>query len=429
MAVPMFPLDRRRFLSAAGVSVALPLFESRLRPLAAAPAVQAAAEPKRRMVCVGNMLGFYPKAFWPDASSDAAFETSRTLSPLRPLRNDLTLISGLDHGVDGGHFSIHAFLSGVRAADAKSMPDGNITVDQRAAEALVGRTRFSSLTVGSQDGIHGGCQLSWTRSGVRVPPIPGPQQLFQKLFVSDDAQNKKKAADRLSLHGSILDAVREDAHSLQPELSQIDRHKLDEYFTSIRDVEQRLELRRQWLDIPKPKPPFAEPKNGDMVKDLPLLYDLIALAIQSDSTRVATLELGGDFEARTFGYSNGYHALSHHGQVQESIDALIEIETYQVAEFARFLGRLQELSDENGSLLDQTMVLFGSGMGDANSHTNRNLPVVLAGGGFRHTGHLAFDSKEPGRPPLTNLFVTMLQQMGIETDRFATSTGTLRGLA
>ena len=388
-----------------------------------------AGGPKRRMVCIGNMLGFYPEAFWPEKSVDPTLESSRTLKPLQPLQKDLTLISGLDHGVNGGHFSIHAFLSGVRAADAKSMPDGNITVDQRAAEALVGQTRFSSLTVGSQDGIHGGCQMSWTRSGTRVPPIPGPQQLFRKLFVTEDAQNQKRAADRLNLHGSILDAVLGDAHALQPELSQIDRHKLDEYFTSIRDVEQRLELRRQWLDIPKPKPPIAEPKNSDMVTDLPLLYDLIALAIQTDSTRIATLELGGDFESRPFGYSSGYHALSHHGHVQESIDALIEMETYQVTEFARFLGKLKSLSDENGSLLDQTMVLFGSGMGNANSHTNNNLPVVLAGGGFRHTGHLAFDADEKGRPPLTNLFVTMLQQMGVETDRFATSTGTLRGLA
>lgn len=418
-------LGRRGLLKAAGVSLALPVFESLPHQAVAGPSHDS---PPRRMVCVGNMLGFYPEAFWP-AQSGRDFELSKTLNPLARHRDAVTLMSGLDHGVKGGHFAIHAFLTGVRSIDAKSMPDGNISVDQRAAESIGGATRFPSLTIGSESGIHGGCQMSWTRTGTRVPPISGPRELFRKLFVSEDADRRAKSADRFQLQGSILDAVYGDAKALKPELGTRDRDKLDEYFTSIRDVEQRLELRRQWIDIPKPEAPLDEPRDSNMVDDLPLLYDLIALALQTDSTRVATLEIGGDFEARSFGYNKGYHALSHHGKVRESIDALIEIETYQVEQFARFLDKLASFDDGQHSLLDETMVLFGSGMGNANSHTNTNLPVVLAGGPFRHGEYMTFSPDDRHRPPLTNLYLTMLQQFGVETDRFATSTGTLRGLS
>ncbi len=417
------PLRRRSLLKAAGVTLALPALESLPRTAHAA----ATHDSPRRIVCIGNMLGFYPEAFWPKEPGKE-YTLPRTLKPLEQHRADMTVISGLDHGVKGGHFGIHAFLSGVRSIDAKSMPDGNITVDQRAAETVGGQTRFPSLTIGSETGIHGGCQMSWTRSGTRVPPIPGPKELFRKLFVGENDEQRKQAADRFRLHGSILDAVHGDAKSLGHRVNRRDRDKLDEYFTSVRDVEQGLQLRKQWIDVPKPEPPMEEPKNSNMVDDLPLLYDLMALALETDSTRIATLEIGGDFEARPFGYNSGYHALSHHGKVQESIDALIEIETYQTTQFARFLEKLKAVDDGEQNLLDQTMVLFGSGMGNANSHTNTNLPVVLAGGPFQHGEHLAFDPKGQHHPPMSNLFVTMLQQFGVETDTFSTSSGTLRGL-
>jgi hypothetical protein len=309
------------------------------------------------------------------------------------------------------------------------MPNANVTIDQFAAEAIAGQTRFSSLTIGSESGIHGGCQLSWTRTGTRVPPIPGPEQLFQQLFVGTSEQDKLAAADRFKLQGSILDLVRDDAHRFQRKLNQQDRNKLDEYFTSVRDVEIRLGLRRNWIDVPKPEPPFTQPKNRNMVEDLPLLYDLIALALQTDSTRIATLEIGGDFNPRDLGVNGDYHSLSHHGQREESIESLITLETYQIEQFVRFVERLSTLEDGESKLIDQTMVLFGSGMGNANSHTNTNLPVVLAGGGFKHGRLLAFDPSFKQRPPLTNLFVSMLQQFGIEAEQFATSNGTLRGLA
>ena len=422
------PAGRRAFLRASGVSMALPFLESIPRAKgAAASETTTANQTATRMVCIGNMLGFYPPTFFPEQSG-SDYQLPQVLKPLANHQRDVTVISGLDHGVKGGHFAIHAFLSGVRSVDAKSMPEANITIDQRAAEAVGGLTRFPALTIGSEDGIHGGCQMCWTRSGTRVPPITGPNELFRKLFVTEDAKNLRQAAERIELNASILDSVRGDAKSLEKRLNTRDRQKLDEYFTSVRDVERQLQLDKQWTSIPKPKSTLPEPKNDDMVSDLPELYDLIAIALQTDSTRIATLEIAGGFNASALGFRKDHHALSHHGQVQESIDALIKIETYQIEQFARFLDKLKSIEVAGSSLFDQTMVLLGSGMGNANAHTNSNLPMILAGGRFKHGQHLAFDTKSRTRPPLTNLYVSMLQQFGLETDKFATSSGTLTGL-
>jgi hypothetical protein len=231
------------------------------------------------------------------------------------------------------------------------------------------------------------------------------------------------------MKGSILDAVRGDAKSLERHLGRRDKEKLDEYFTSVRDVEQQIELRRQWATVPKPDPQMPEPPNKDFVSDLPVMYDLIALALQTDSTRITTFEIGGDFEASAFDLKGGYHGLSHHGQRQESIDGLIKMERYQIEQFARFLARLKSIEDGDGTLLGHSMVLFGSGMGNANSHTNNNLPVILAGGGFKHGEHKAYPANGLGRQPLCNLYVSMLQRFGLEVDQFGTSSGTLTGLA
>ncbi|MBI4909159.1 MAG: DUF1552 domain-containing protein [Acidobacteria bacterium] len=379
------------------------------------------------MVCIGNAFGFYQPMFFPKATG-AAYDLPMLLQPLEAHRKDITVFSGLDHGVKGGHFAVHSFLSGVRNADAKGMPEGNISLDQRAAEVVGGHSRFPTLTVGSEDGLHGGCMMCWTRSGNRVPPIQGPRELFRKLFLTDSEADRASFQDRARLKKSILDAVQEDAKGLQRELGKRDREKLDEYFTSVRDVEKQLELSKRWASVPKPKPGIAEPENTGFVSDLPVLYDLIALALQTDSTRIATLEIAGGFEAAAFGIRKEYHALTHHGQVQESIDALLKLEKYQMEQFARFLTKMKSVDDGGVSLLRNTMVLFGSGMGNANAHTNDNLPVVFAGGGFRHGQHRAFPKSGLGRAPLCNLYLSMLQRFGVETQRFGISTGTLRGL-
>ncbi|MEY4483518.1 MAG: hypothetical protein RL693_970, partial [Verrucomicrobiota bacterium] len=387
--------NRRFFLRAAGISMALPLLESLGgRVFAQNSAVTSlagkavnAARPQR-MVCIGNLLGFVPQSFFP-TKTGAEYDLPVSVEALKPHQKDFTIFSGLDHGVKGGHFAMSSFLSGVRTADAKGMPEGNITVDQRAAETLGGATRFPTLALGSESGIHGGCLMSWTRSGTRVPPISTPRELFRKLFVTDGAADLAASLDRLDLKGSILDAVQGDAKSLERHLGQRDKEKLDEYFTSVRDVEKQIELRRKWAHVPKPDPNIDEPKNKDFVSDLPVMYDLIALALQTDSTRIATFEIGGDFEASAFDLKSSYHALSHHGMREESINGLVKMERYQVEQLARFLTKLKSIEDGAGTLLDHSMVLFGSGMGNANSHTNSNLPLIFAGGGFKHGEHKA----------------------------------------
>jgi hypothetical protein len=268
---PLANSNRRFFLRATGISMALPLLESlggRVFAQNAAVGSLAgkavSAERPMRMVCIGNLLGFYPPAFFPTKTgSDYALPDS--VQALQPHQKDFTLYSGLDHGIKGGHFAMSSFLSGVKTSDAKGMPEGNITVDQRAAETLGGATRFPSLTLGSESGIHGGCLMSWTRSGTRVPPISTPRELFQKLFITEDAKSLAASMDRLDVKGSILDAVNSDAKSLQRHLGQRDKEKLDEYFTSVRDVEKQIELRRKWASVPKPDPKMQEPKNRDFV--------------------------------------------------------------------------------------------------------------------------------------------------------------------
>lgn len=376
------------------------------------------------MVAIGNLLGFYQPEFFPKAAGKD-YEMPRLLKPLEPMREDFTLFGGLDHDVKGGHFAVHSFLTGVLSMDAKGRPEGNISLDQRAAEEMGGLTRFPSLTIGSEDGIHGGCQMCWTRSGTRVPPIPGANELFRKLFVNESSSNLKKAKDRFDLKGSILDATRGDAKALEAKLDQTDREKLDEYFTSVRHVEKQLELQRQWANVPKPKSPIDEPKNTNMVDDLPLLYDLIILALQTDSTRIATLEIGGDFEARYFDIKKGYHSLSHHGNAEENIKNLLVLEEYQMKHFARFLEKMKSIPDGESNLLENSMVLFGSGIANANAHTNKNLPVILAGGGFEHGEYREFPKSGINRKPLCNLYVNLLQRFGVEVDAFGTSTGTL----
>lgn len=421
--MPFLPLPRRTFLKAAGVSIALPALESMSR------AVERPEAAPMRMVCIGNEFGMYPGAFWPKQAGPD-YELTELLKPLEPHRPDFTLFSHLDHGLKGGHFAVHTFLTGVKAADARGMPDGGISLDQRAAEFVGSATRFPSLTIGSEGGLHGGCQMSWTRTGTRVPPIPGPRELFRALFVDDDAKAKQQATDRIDLHDSILDLVLDDAKSLKRRVSKADGQKLEEYFASVRDVEAKLQLDRRWQQVAKPRPGIPEPENEGLVRDLPKLYDLIALALQTDSTRVATLEIGGSFAARDLGIRKGYHSLSHHGHLAESLKLLVEIERYQMEQFARFLEKLRNIQEPGaeGSLLDSSIVLLGSGMGNANSHTNTDLPVILAGGGFRHGQHLQLPKNNRQRLPLSNLYVSMLQRFGVETDRFATSSGTLRGL-
>ncbi|MBX3741286.1 MAG: DUF1552 domain-containing protein [Akkermansiaceae bacterium] len=419
-------MNRRRFiLQSLGASLALPGLPSLMANPAANAALQAtkgAGAGANRFVAIGNLLGYQVKQFFP-TTTGRSYEKTTLLEPLWDNRHQMTVLRGLDHGVKGGHFAVHSFLSGVLNSEAQNRPDGNVSIDQYLADEVGFATRFPSLTVGSEGGIHGGCQIAWTKSGVRVPPITGPAQLFEQLFISDPKERQVRRVQENHVQASILDSVLEDANRLSRQVNKEDKDKLDEYFTSVRDVEKRLELRKRWASQPKPKAPFEKPANRNTVEDLPLLYELIALALQTDSTRIATLEIGGDFLPQNLGIDKSYHGLSHHGNDPEAIAHLIALEKYQIEHFGKFLTRISKMQDGERSLLDSTTVLFGSGIGDANTHKNSDLPIILAGGGYSHGEFREVPRDGINKVPLCNLFVDIAQKMGVETDSFGSSTG------
>lgn len=408
--------------------MALPFLEAMIparRAHAATSLKGVASAPVKRMVCVGNPFGMYADGFFPEENG-SNYTLPSVLEPFEAHRSDLTIFSNLDHGVTGGHRGVHALLSGVRIQDAGHMPEGNITLDQKAADFIGAGTRFPSLNTATS----GGCEMSWTRTGVRVPPIKDLGSVFEALFVEQGAEAKQHRAKELRLNASVLDAVRGQAKSLQRRLGKSDQEKLDEYFTSVRELEKKIGMSKEWLGRPKPSIDMKRPKAGTSVDDLPILYDLILLALQTDSTRVATVEVDFTSGIADLGVKSSYHKYSHHGMLEELVQGLILIEKYQMKHFARFLGKLKATEDplNGGNLLDHTMVLFGSGMGNGSSHSNKDLPMLLAGGGFKHGQHLRLPEAKNERVPLCNLYLSMLQNFGLEVDRFGTSSGTLTGL-
>jgi hypothetical protein len=420
-------MNRRRFiLKSLGAALALPslpsLLASSVGGNSAIQTAKGAGPGARRFVAVGNLLGYQVKQLFPETTG-SAYEQTTLLKPLWDVRKQMTVYRGLDHGIKGGHFAVHSFLSGVLNSEAQNRPGGNVTIDQFMADEIGFQTRFPSLTVGSEGGIHGGCQIAWTKAGVRVPPITGPAELFDRLFVSDSQERLDRRNQENRLQASILDSGLADANRLAKRVNREDKEKLDEYFTSIRDVEKRLELRQRWASLPKPQPPFDKPTNKNRVADLPMLYELIALALQTDSTRIATLEIGGDFLPQDLGIDKAYHGLSHHGNDPAVIKDLITLETYQIEQFGKFIARLSKMDDGDRTLLDSTSVLFGSGIGDANTHKNSDLPIILAGGGYRHGEFKKLPSSGPNKVPLCNLYLDIAQRMGVEKESFGTSTG------
>ncbi len=420
-------MNRRRFiLNSLGASLALPALPSLLASAvggnSAIQMAKGAGIGARRFVAIGNLLGYQTKSLFPETTG-SAYEQTTLLKPLWDVRKNLTVYRGLDHGIKGGHFAVHSFLTGVLNSEAQSRPNGNVSIDQFMADEIGYQTRFPSLTVGSEGGIHGGCQIAWTKAGVRVPPITGPAELFDRLFVSDSPERQARRNQENKLQNSILDSGLADANRLSKLVNREDKEKLDEYFTSVRDVEKRLELRQRWTSLPKPAAPFERPTNKNRVKDLPMLYELMALALQTDSTRIATLEVGGDFLPQDLGINKAYHNLSHHGNDEAVIKDLITLETYQIDEFGKFVNRLSKMNDGDRTLLDSTTVLFGSGIGDANTHKNNDLPIILAGGGYRHGEFKKLPATGSNKVPLCNLYVDIAQRMGVEKDAFGNSTG------
>jgi len=416
-------IKRRTFLRGLGVSLAVPLLE---RDLAATAGKTGA--PPMRMVCVANPLGFVPDAFFPRDIGDG-FKTSELLKPLP--RGKYSVFSNLDHGVSGGHQAVHAYLSGIRDNESSGYPERNISMDQRAAEHVGPRTRFPSIVaaVGRPTGVIQ-CRSSWTRNGVSVPPVYDERLLFESLFITGSAEERRRQREAMRRNASVLDGIREQARDFKRTLGRNDQQKLDEYFDSVRAVETQMQMSRGWIDRPKPQVDYRLPSGPQaFTRQLPVFYDLIALALQTDSTRVATLSIPGTLPVGDLGLSGSYHAFSHHGLDPRLRGGLLTIEKFQLQQFARFVEKLDAIGQPDGSsLLDRSMLLCGSGMGNGSSHSNKNLPIVLAGGGFKHGSHIALPNDGHRRIPLNNLYTTMLQRFGVEIERFNTGTGTINGL-
>ena len=370
-------------------------------------------------------LGFHTPNLFPEKAG-RDYEATPYLEPLQPLREKFSVISGLRHpGVDGGHSAEESYLTGAPHPGRPSFRN-SISVDQFAAERLGHLTRVPSMVLSAN---HNG--LSYTRSGVRIPAETKPSRLFARLFLEGTPEEKAARMRRIEDGQSILDLVREETAAVSRKLGREDHQTLEQYLTSVRELEGRLAAQEKWAKLPKPKvdqtPPTDIEDRADFVGRMQLMYDLIFLAFQTDSTRVVTFcGAGGNYVPTLEGVDEDWHNLSHHGKDPRKIEKLTRIELEEMKLFAEFLNKLNGAREEGRSLLDSTAILLGSNLGNASSHNNTNLPVIAAGAGLKHGQHLAFDPENP--PPLANLFVNFLQHLGIETDEFATGSSTLSGL-
>jgi hypothetical protein len=351
------------------------------------------------------------------------YELTPYLQPLSDLRNDITIISGASHpDVDGGHAASVSWLTGAPHPGAANFRN-SISVDQFAAARIGLQTRFSSLALG-------GGGISVSSQGVKILGNSSATRLFENMFLEGQPDRKAAQIERLSEGQSVLDTVLDSARRMQRRLGRGDQQKLDEYLSSVREAEQQLQKAEQWQHKPKPtveeKPPTEIRDPNDIISRARQLYDVMYLALLTDSTRLITYTVGdSNAVANLPGVSMNYHDLSHHGQDPEKLKQLAVVELAHTNAFGHFLRRLKDSKEGGSNLLERTSILLGSHM-HSGSHDNRNLPTLLAGGGFNHGQHLAFDPDH--NYPLANLFVSMLQRLGIDVDHFASSTGTMTGL-
>lgn len=414
--------SRRFFLRGAGVTLTLPMLDA-MRPRRAQAAT--ASEPPRRMICINTTLGLHtPNLFPTEAGQEYAL--TPYLEPIQDFRNDFTVFSGLSHPeVDGGHPAEMCYLTAAPHPRADNFKN-TISLDQYSIERLVPDTRFGSLVLASSSSRG----LSFTRSGVPIPAEERPSRVFKNMFVDGSPAEVNAQIQRLKQGQSIMDTVLGEAHDFQKGLGKLDQQKLDEYFTSVREVEQRLVKAQEWMRRPKPKVAAKAPTDIASAVEVParvrLMIDLMHLALQTDSTRFITFALNGLNAVPVIaGVTQDWHNLSHHGQDPAKLAELRVIEVQQMQLFGELLTKLKSTQEEGKTLLDRTIVLFGSNLGNASSHDNKNLPIIVAGGGFRHGQHLAFNPQK--NPPLCNLYVQFLRRLGADVDAFGSSTGTIPG--
>lgn len=425
VASPAFHLrpvvDRRTFLRASGVAVALPMLESMSPTLA-----RAAVESPKRMVTICCTLGLYSDSWFPKAAG-AGYEATQYLKLIDEHRSRYTLFSGLSHKDQEGRQAHNSEITWLTSAKRPGL-DGfrnTVSLDQVAADHLGYVTRFPSIVMGTAAAQ----SQSFTAGGAMVPAETSAADLFKKLFLQGTPEEIKREAQSLDDGGSILDRLKSQAAALRRQISVTDRRKLDAYFDAVRSAEQELRDVKAWQQKPKPVVDAAMPPEtlevSDLIGRIKAMLGLIPLIVETDSSRVVSLMIQDHAAVpQVAGVTLGdQHGLSHHGQDEAKIAQLKIIETEIVKAFGNLLTGLSERSDANGPLIDQTTILFGSNLGNANTHTSFDLPILVAGGGFAHGKHIVHAGEE--NAPLCNLFVTMLQYMGVETDSFGQSTGTL----
>ena len=408
-------LSRRTLLRAAGATIGLPMLEAMMPSFARAST--AAAKSPRRLVAMQTNMGIIPQYFFPEQPG-ADYKLTLYLEKLAAHRRQFTVFSGCSHpGVTGGHAADKCFLTGTPHPDRGGFRN-TVSLDQFAAEHIGNETRFPSLSLACSN--EGGPTLSYTRSGAPIAPDKSPRQLFQKLFVQGKPAEIEANIEALRQGRSMLDFVHDQSKRLGQTLSKSDQHRLDEYFTSVRELEHRMTSAEAWERKPKPVVKATPPEDIDDAKEFvrrtKLTLDVVKLALETDSSRLITFFID----------TTVIHGITHHGNRPEALAELSAHESAQFGALGDFLTQLTSTQEQARPLLDSTMVLYGTCMGSANSHSNVNLPALLAGGGFRHGQHLAFDTKN--NYPLTNLHVSILQRLGIETHEFSTGKATMKGL-
>lgn len=410
-------LDRRTFLRGTGTALALPFLDAMV-PAFATRAQAAVAQPPPRFLAMCATLGFHTPFLFPKETG-TDYTLTPYLEPLQNLRSDFSVISGLQHEEQNGangHTSEMTWLTSAKHPGLAGFKN-TISIDQLIADHIGSQTRFPSLVLGT-----GSESMSWSSSGVPLPAEHSPSRAFQQLFVDGSPSEIEAQVKGLTRGRSILDTVLGQAKKLHSNLGQRDQEKLDEYLSAVRDLEGRLVQNEAWVQRPKPKvdakPPTDIQARTDAIGKMNLMQDLIVLALQTDSTRTITLRLNGmNAVPEIEGVKNDWHNLSHHGQDEAKIEELKVIELAEFTAFASFLAKLKAQS-----LLDSTSVLFGSNLGNASAHQTANLPLILAGGGYKHGRHIAINKDQH---VFSNLFVSLAQRMGVETDQFGFSTSTL----
>ena len=408
-------LSRRALLRGAGITLGLPLLEA----MTPAFAVVNEAKQAKRFVGMSLSLGLHNPNLVPEGSG-RDYKPSRYLTGIQDLREDFTVVSGSSHpGVTGGHTAEGSIFSACPNARG-STTRNTISLDQLMAKHLGHETRFPSLILNTNSQT----SPSYTENGSMIPAENSAMKLFTRLFVNDTPAEQERQAELIRSGRSVMDVIGAEAKSLQRELGAGDRDKLDAWFTSVRELEQRLAANEAWTHKPKPKvslmPPRQIPRDNEVAVER-IFLDIVHMALVTDSTRFITLHVTGNNVQGIEGVDESYHNLSHHGMDEEKLAQLALVEQGVIHEWAAFLRKLK-----TDKLLDDTMVLLTSNLGNASAHDNKNMPVLFAGGGFKHGQHLAFDPKD--NYPLPNLYLSSLQRLGLEVERFATSETTMRGL-